>query len=51
MEGAYRLGNHKFSKGDLPMFHDRREMTDAIQNAVNEAGMDCYYCSKNREED
>lgn len=48
---AYKLGNYKFSKGELAgVFSDRREMTDAIDAAVEYAGMECGSCAKLRDE-
>jgi len=44
---AYKLGNYKFTKGELKgIFDERREMTDAIQAAIEEAGMGCVGCSE-----
>lgn len=44
---AYKLGNHQFSEGRLDgMFESRRQMTDAIDEAVTEAGMECSQCNK-----
>jgi hypothetical protein len=44
---AYKLGNYKFTKGELKgMFDDRREMTDAIQAAIKDAGVVCGWCAK-----
>ena len=43
---AYRLGNNKFSEGELDgRFDTRKEMTDAIKAAIDESGMECYACS------
>ena len=43
---AYRLGNSKFSKGELDeVFYDRREMTDAIKAAIDESGTECPACT------
>ena len=39
---AYRLGNARFT-GDA---RSRREWMDAIKNAIEQSGDDCYYCSK-----
>ena len=37
-EAAYRLGNYLFTRGEAGGdFHDRREMTDAIQSAISDA--------------
>jgi hypothetical protein len=41
MESAYWLGNYRFSLGKLPMFSDRREMTDTIKAVVEDAAMEC----------
>jgi hypothetical protein len=44
---AYKLGNYKFSAHKLDgIFSDRREMTDAIDAAVNDTGDECYFCAK-----
>jgi len=49
---AYMLGNRKYSHGELPgTFHSRREMTDAIKDAVDNAPLDCLHCEKLRHED
>lgn len=47
-EQAYRLGNVKFTRGQLAgVFVTRREMTDAIKVAENEHGLDdCPRCDK-----
>lgn len=43
---AYKLANWKFSHGELRnMFETRREMTDAIQEAIENAGsFGCGIC-------
>jgi hypothetical protein len=48
VEGAYRLGNYKFSRGELAgIFESRREMTDAIKAVVEEnGGAECPQCSR-----
>ena len=33
-ESAYKLGNHKFNRGELSTPCSRRELTDAIQQAI-----------------
>lgn len=45
---AYKLGNYKFSQGELAgVFSDRAEMTDAIKAAIEDAAMEeCGYCAK-----
>ena len=44
---AYRLGNYKFTKGELKeVFDERTEMTAAIKSAVEDAADECYYCAK-----
>lgn len=46
---AYKLGNWLYSRGKLEEFRSRREMTDAIQAAIEDAGVggctypDCPY--------
>lgn len=47
-EDAYKLGNAKFSKGALNNhFTSRRELTDAIKEAIDQSGMDgCPYCAE-----
>lgn len=47
---AYRLGNIRLSAGELgDVFSNPREMTDAILAAVENAGMECPGCAKNRD--
>ena len=42
---AYRLGNSKFTKGELEsVFHTRREMTDAIAAAIKSSAAECPSC-------
>ena len=45
---AYRLGNSLYTRGRLTdTFRSRREMTDAIQSAIQDAGADgCPRCDK-----
>ena len=44
---AYRLGNSKFTRGDLGgVFDTRREMTDEIKAAIEESALECYACAK-----
>lgn len=44
---AYKLGNFKFTKGELKgIFDDRKEMNDAIQAAIKNSGMECVRCSE-----
>ena len=47
-EDAYKLGNARFSKGELlNHFESRRELTDAIKDAIEQSGMDgCPRCAK-----
>ena len=47
-EDAYKLGNARFSKGELlNHFESRRELTDAITDAIEQSGMDgCPRCAK-----
>lgn len=47
-EDAYKLGNARFSRGELSShFESRRELTDAIKNAIEQSGMDgCPLCAK-----
>ena len=47
-EDAYKLGNARFSKGGLlNHFKSRRELTDAIKDAIEQSGMDgCQICAK-----
>lgn len=51
-ESAYRLGNAKFTKGELKdVFNDRKELTDAIKKAVEENCSDeCNACEKWKED-
>jgi hypothetical protein len=44
---AYKLGNYKFTKGELSnIFSERTEMTDAIKGAVEDAALSCWVCDK-----
>jgi hypothetical protein len=44
---AYKLGNYRFSRGELNVeFSSRPEMLDAIKAAIEDAGMECGYCAK-----
>jgi hypothetical protein len=51
-EGAYKLGNYKFSAGSLKgVFESRREMTDCIKEVVEEVwGDECPRCAELRDE-
>ena len=52
IEEAYKLGNSKWSKGELSgIFESRREMTDIIKSVVEErwAG-ECPSCAKWRDD-
>lgn len=44
-QAAYMLGNAMFTRGELPMFSDRRTMTDAIKDAIDDTGMECSSCA------
>lgn len=48
-EASYRLGNYKFSNGQLgDSFDNRREMTDYIKRAVEDhPAEECPICAKN----
>lgn len=48
IQGAYKLGNARFSAGKLKgIFESPRQMTDAIKAAVEEHGLeDCPLCEK-----
>jgi len=54
-ENAYRLGNAKFPAGGLSrVFSSRREMTDAIKQAVDHyyyPGGECPRCDQQQERD
>jgi hypothetical protein len=50
VQDAYKLGNYKFSRGEVLSFDDRREMTDAIKAVVEDAALECYTCAKWRDE-
>lgn len=52
IEDAYKLGNAKFSRGELGNhFESRREMTDAIKGAVEtHCAGECYSSAKWRNE-
>ena len=43
---AYKLGNARFSRGEVGDFRSRRELTDAIKNAIEQSGDECYLCAK-----
>lgn len=45
-EDAYRIGNAKFTRGELAgVFGTRREMTDAVKDVENEHGLNsCPRC-------
>ncbi len=47
-EEAYKIGNARFTAGELQTHSEsRRELTDAIKAAIEEAGMDgCPICAK-----
>jgi len=46
---AFKLGNARFDKDSLgKVFDDRRDMTDYIKEAVENANTDCYPCAKMR---
>ena len=46
-ESAYKLANGRFTTGALTeLFDDRREMTDAIKLAIEEAPAECYECAR-----
>jgi hypothetical protein len=49
IEDAYKLGNYKFSKGEMTgVFKGRTEMTDSIKHAVedNHGPESCWACAK-----
>lgn len=48
IQGAYRIGNAKFSAGELSgIFDSRRQMTDAIKAVVSDHPLeDCPICEK-----
>ncbi len=52
VEGAYKLGNYKFSAGSLAgIFENRREMTDCLKQVVEEVwGDECPRCAELRDE-
>ena len=45
---AYRIGNARFTAGELQTdFASRRELTDMIKEAIDEAGLDgCPLCER-----
>ena len=44
---AYRLGNSKFTKGELKgVFRTRREMTDEIKAAIENSVVECQWCAR-----
>jgi hypothetical protein len=52
IEDAYKLGNAKFSAGEFKrIFSDRRDMTDHIKEAVEEAAYNCSFCEKMMSDD
>jgi hypothetical protein len=46
LEAAYRIGNSKFTAGELKEFRSRRELTDTIKKVYEEAGIECWQCEK-----
>lgn len=49
IEDAYKLGNFKFSNGEMKnIFDSRREMTDSIKHAIadNNGPDSCWACDK-----
>jgi len=49
---AYKLGNAKFTSGELSgVFDNRREMTDTIKEVVDHPAEECPFCAKFRDED
>lgn len=54
VEDAYRLGNSKYSRGELgDYFKNRRHLTDTIKDVVEDNnGVDeCQICARIRDED
>lgn len=48
---AYKLGNYKFSKGELrDVFPDRPTMTAEIDAAVKDSADECHTCANWRDE-
>lgn len=48
---AYKLGNYRFSRGELSeVFGSRGEMTDAIEHVIGEQPEECPRCVKFRYE-
>jgi hypothetical protein len=47
LQGAYKLANSKMTKGEieLPMGLTRRDLTDAIKEAVEEGEVECPRCA------
>jgi hypothetical protein len=47
LQGAYKLGNFLVTKGEieLPMGLTRRDLTDAIKDAVENGEVDCPRCA------
>jgi hypothetical protein len=51
IEGAYRLGNRRFSAGLLAgAFESRRDMTDFIKEVVEDSVVECPVCANIRDE-
>jgi hypothetical protein len=53
IEGAYKLGNYKYSAGEFDgLFDDRTQMTDAIKNVVENNSMidECPRCERMMED-
>lgn len=51
IDDAYKIGNARITSGELTIFNSRREMTDAIKEAVEDNSADeCYSCAKHRDE-
>jgi uncharacterized protein YlaN (UPF0358 family) len=53
LQAACKLGNYQYTKGELEdSFHDRKEITDFIKNALDTYALaECPACAKNRERD
>ena len=44
---AYRLGNAKFTNGEIDgVFDTRGEMTDEIKAAIDDSADECYACAR-----
>ena len=43
---AYKLANYRLSRSGSVDSRSRREMTDAIKDAIEQSGDGCYFCER-----